>query len=75
MGGFVLLHTAPGEDRSAARAAALGTFARMGMPAPRLIEGVLRDAVPVAAAAAARSATATSTTMRERGMEVSLRRQ
>jgi hypothetical protein len=39
MGGFVLLHTAPGEDRSAARAAALGTFGRMGMPAPRLIEG------------------------------------
>jgi len=39
MGGFVLLHTAPGEDRSAARAAALGTFARMGMPAPCLIEG------------------------------------
>jgi len=39
MGGFVLLHTAPGEDRSAARAAALGAFARMGMPAPRLIQG------------------------------------
>src|SRR6266436_3067018 len=39
MGGFVLLHTAPGEDRSAARAAALGAFARMGMPAPHLIHG------------------------------------
>src|SRR6266481_4618564 len=39
MGGFVLLHTAPGEDRSAARTAALGAFSRMGMPAPRLIQG------------------------------------
>jgi len=39
MGGFVLLHTAAGEDRSAARAAVLGAFARMGMPAPRLIQG------------------------------------
>jgi asparagine synthase (glutamine-hydrolysing) len=39
MGGFVLLHTAPGEDRSAAQAAALCAFARMGMPAPRLIRG------------------------------------
>ena len=39
MGGFVLLHTAPGEDRSAAIAAALGTFGRMGMPAPCLIQG------------------------------------
>lgn len=39
MGGFVLLHTAPGEDRSAAQAAALGPFARIGMPAPRLIRG------------------------------------
>jgi hypothetical protein len=39
MGGFVLLHTAPGEDRSAARSAALGAFARMGMLAPRLIQG------------------------------------
>src|SRR5260370_23297852 len=39
MGGFVLLHTAPGEDRSAARTAALGAFALMGMPAPRLIQG------------------------------------
>jgi hypothetical protein len=39
MGGFVLLHMAPGEDRSVAQAAALDTFARMGMPAPRLIRG------------------------------------
>jgi hypothetical protein len=39
MGGFVLLHTAPGEDRSATQAAALGAFARMGLPAPRLIQG------------------------------------
>jgi hypothetical protein len=39
MGGFVLLHTAPGEDRSAAQSAALGAFSRMGMPAPRLIRG------------------------------------
>jgi hypothetical protein len=39
MGGFVLLHTAPGEDRSAAQAAALGAFAGMGISAPRLIRG------------------------------------
>ena len=39
MGGFVLLHTAPGEDRSLAQAAALAAFARMGMPAPRLLQG------------------------------------
>jgi hypothetical protein len=39
MGGFVLLHTTPGEDCSAAQTAALAVFARMGMPAPRLIEG------------------------------------
>jgi hypothetical protein len=39
MGGFVLLHTAPGEDRSLAQAAALAALARMGMPAPRLLQG------------------------------------
>ena len=39
MGGFFLLHTLPGEDRSAAQAAAFDSFARMGMPAPRLIRG------------------------------------
>jgi len=39
MGGFVLLHTAAGEDRVRAQAAALATFARMGMPAPRMIQG------------------------------------
>ena len=39
MGGFVLLHTAPGEDRSLAQAAALEALARMGMPAPRLLQG------------------------------------
>lgn len=39
MGGFVLLHTVPGEDRSPAQAAALAAFARMGMPDPRLIRG------------------------------------
>src|SRR5499427_9764912 len=39
MGGFVLLHTVAGEDRSAAQAAALAVFARMGMPAPRLLRG------------------------------------
>jgi hypothetical protein len=39
MGGFVLLHTAPGEDRSAAQAAALAVFAQMGMPPPRLVRG------------------------------------
>jgi len=39
MGGFVLLNTAPGEDRSAAQAAALAIFARSGMPAPQLIRG------------------------------------
>lgn len=39
MGGFVLLHTTPGEDRSAAQAAALTVFARMGMPNPHLIRG------------------------------------
>src|SRR5271156_6718564 len=39
MGGFVLLHIAPGEDRSLAQAAALAAFARMGMPAPRLVQG------------------------------------
>ena len=40
MGGFVLLHTAPGEDRSPAQAAALAAFTRMGMPSPRLVQGV-----------------------------------
>jgi len=39
MGGFVLLHRAPGEDRSPAQAAALAVFARMGMPAPRVVQG------------------------------------
>jgi len=39
MGGFVLLHTVAGEDRSTAEAAALAVFARMGMPAPRLLRG------------------------------------
>ena len=39
MGGFVLLHSAPGEDRSAAEAAALAALALMGMPAPRLLQG------------------------------------
>jgi hypothetical protein len=39
MGGFVLLHTLAGEDRSATRAAALAVFARMEIPAPRLIQG------------------------------------
>ena len=39
MGGFVLLHTVAGEDRSATQAAALAAFARMGMPAPRLLRG------------------------------------
>jgi hypothetical protein len=39
MGGFVLLHTTPGEDRSAAQNAALAIFVRMGMPAPQLIRG------------------------------------
>ncbi len=39
MGGFVLLHTAPGEDRSPAQTAALAAFARMGMPTPRLVQG------------------------------------
>ncbi|MGC2203830.1 MAG: hypothetical protein WA633_27250, partial [Stellaceae bacterium] len=37
MGGFELVHTPPGEDRSAAAAAALAVFDRMGMPAPRQI--------------------------------------
>lgn len=39
MGGFVLLHTAAGEDRSRTQAAAVAAFARMGMPAPRMIQG------------------------------------
>ena len=39
MGGFVLLHTASGEDRSVAQAAALAALAQMGMPAPRLLQG------------------------------------
>jgi hypothetical protein len=39
MGGFVLFHTAPGEDRSPAEAAALAVFTRMGMAAPRLVRG------------------------------------
>jgi hypothetical protein len=39
MGGFVLLHTTPGEDRSAAQNAALAIFVRMGMPPPQLIRG------------------------------------
>jgi asparagine synthase (glutamine-hydrolysing) len=39
MGGFVLLHTAPGEDRSSMQNAALTAFARMGMPTPRLVQG------------------------------------
>lgn len=37
MGGFVLLHTQPGEDRSAAQAAALRPFAGMGISRPRLL--------------------------------------
>jgi hypothetical protein len=40
VGGFVLLHTTPGEDRSPAQAAALAAFTRMGMPAPRVVRGV-----------------------------------
>ena len=40
MGGFVLLHTTPGEDRSPAQAAALAAFTQMGMPAPRVVRGV-----------------------------------
>jgi hypothetical protein len=39
MGGFVLLHGTPGEDRSSAQAAALAALAQMGMPAPRLLQG------------------------------------
>lgn len=39
MGGFVLIHTVAGEDRSATQEAALAAFARMGMPAPRLLRG------------------------------------
>jgi hypothetical protein len=39
MGGFVLIHTVAGEDRSATQTAALAVFARMGMPAPRLLRG------------------------------------
>ena len=39
MGGFVLIHTVAGEDRSATQEAALAVFARMGMPAPRLLRG------------------------------------
>jgi asparagine synthase (glutamine-hydrolysing) len=39
MGGFVLLHTASGEDSSPAQIPALAAFARMGMPAPRLVQG------------------------------------
>src|SRR6266446_4515157 len=39
MGGFVLLHTAPGEDRSATQAAAVGAFSRMGITAPHMIRG------------------------------------
>src|SRR5215813_10158365 len=39
MGGFVLLHTAPGDDHSVTQAKALGVFSRMGMLPPRLIQG------------------------------------
>ena len=39
MGGFVLLHRAPGEDRSLAQAAALAAFARMARAAPRIVQG------------------------------------
>jgi hypothetical protein len=39
MGGFVLLHTVPGEDRSATQEAALSAFAKMGLSPPRLIHG------------------------------------
>jgi hypothetical protein len=39
MGGFVLLHTRAGEDRSVAQSAAMAVFARMGMPTPRLLRG------------------------------------
>lgn len=39
MGGFVLFHSAPGEDRSTTQAAALDAFARMGIPGPRVIQG------------------------------------
>ena len=39
MGGFVLLHTIPGEDRSAMQEAALSAFAQMGLSPPRLIRG------------------------------------
>jgi asparagine synthase (glutamine-hydrolysing) len=39
MGGFVLIHTVAGEDRAATQTAALAVFARMGMPAPRLLRG------------------------------------
>ena len=39
MGGFVLLHSTPGEDRSSAEAAALAAFARMGMSTPHLVRG------------------------------------
>jgi hypothetical protein len=39
MGGFVLLHTVPGEDRSAMQEAALSAFAKMGLSPPRLIRG------------------------------------
>jgi hypothetical protein len=39
MGGFVLIHTVAGEDRSATQESALAVFARMGMPSPRLLRG------------------------------------
>jgi hypothetical protein len=39
MGGFVMLYTAPWEDRVAAQAAAVGAFARMGFGTPLLIRG------------------------------------
>src|SRR5205823_4210417 len=39
MGGFVLLHALPGEDRSAMHEAALQAFARMGIAGPRTVRG------------------------------------
>ncbi len=39
MGGFVLLHTVPGEDRSAMQAAAVGAFAAAGLTLSRIVRG------------------------------------
>jgi hypothetical protein len=39
MGGFIILHTGAGEDRTTVQAAVANTFARMGFPAPVLIQG------------------------------------